>query len=309
MKIIMTSGITFCLLTTLISILAPWAQANETNHADKATVTASSQREGAAASLAMDGMVADKSRWLATEDDQKPWIELAFAEPQKVGMIDVFSGYKTGDSLQDFDITLEVNGSWEQSDGWQIRNNTQTSKRVYIDRDKVSKIRLALTKAGPARIREIAVYDNKVALGLLDVGESGQVEQSFAIDIRQHQIGLNQIGYLTARPKRFTAPLSADDAKFTIHHKDKIVYEGKIENGIGEFTDFQPADSDSPYTITLRGGDLEENTSHPFLIRKNLAQEHYWQTATDFLNDVRSVTGSHPSAYGCLLYTSPSPRD
>ena len=298
MKIIMTSGITFCLLTTLISILAPWAQANETNHADKATVTASSQREGAAASLAMDGMVADKSRWLATEDDQKPWIELAFAEPQKVGMIDVFSGYKTGDSLQDFDITLEVNGSWEQSDGWQIRNNTQTSKRVYIDRDKVSKIRLALTKAGPARIREIAVYDNKVALGLLDVGESGQVEQSFAIDIRQHQIGLNQIGYLTARPKRFTAPLSADDAKFTIHHKDKIVYEGKIENGIGEFTDFQPADSDSPYTITLRGGDLEENTSHPFLIRKNLAQEHYWQTATDFLNDVRSVTGSHPSAYG-----------
>ena len=216
MKIIMTSGITFCLLTTLISILAPWAQANETNHADKATVTASSQREGAAASLAMDGMVADKSRWLATEDDQKPWIELAFAEPQKVGMIDVFSGYKTGDSLQDFDITLEVNGSWEQSDGWQIRNNTQTSKRVYIDRDKVSKIRLALTKAGPARIREIAVYDNKVALGLLDVGESGQVEQSFAIDIRQHQIGLNQIGYLTDRLKRFTAPLSADGTKFTI---------------------------------------------------------------------------------------------
>ena len=298
MKIITTSGTTICLLITLIATLTPSAEADEINHADKASVTASSARENAAATLAVDGVVADKSRWLATEVDQQPWIEIAFPQPQKVGMIDVFSGYKTGDSLQGFDISLEVKGSWEQSDSWKIRNNTQTAKRVYIDRVDVSKIRLALTKAGPGRIREIAVYDNKEALGLLDFGESGQVEQAFAIDLRQHQIGLNQIGYLTLRPKRFTAPLSADGTKFTIHHKDKIVYKGEIENGIGDFTDFQPADSDSPYTITLSGGDLEENTSHPFLIRKNLAQEHYWQTATDFLNDVRSVTGTHPSAYG-----------
>ena len=298
MKIITTSGTTICLLITLIATLTPSAEADEINHADKASVTASSARENAAANLIVDGLVADNSRWLAAEGDQKPWIELAFAQPQKVGMIDVFSGYKTGDSLQGFDISLEVKGSWEQSDSWKIRNNTQTAKRVYIDRVDVSKIRLALTKAGPGRIREIAVYDNKEALGLLDFGESGQVEQAFAIDLRQHQIGLNQIGYLTLRPKRFTAPLSADGTKFTIHHKDKIVYKGEIENGIGDFTGFQPADSDSPYTITLSGGDLEENTSHPFLIRKNLAQEHYWQTATDFLNDVRSVTGTHPSAYG-----------
>ncbi|MDG1357921.1 MAG: discoidin domain-containing protein, partial [Akkermansiaceae bacterium] len=293
-----TARITFCLLITLITTLTPSAQANETNHAGKATVTASSEREGASADFATDGMVADKSRWLATEGDPQPWIELVFGEPQKVGMIDVFSGYKTGDSLKDFNITLELNSTWVQNDSWQIRNNTQTSKRVYIDRDKVSKIRLALTRKGPARIREIAVYDNKEALGLLDVGTSGQVEQAFAIDIRQHQIGLNQIGYLTDRPKRFTAPLSADGIQFTIRNGDQIVYKGKIENGIGDFTDFKPAESDSRYTITLSGGDLKENTSHLFLIRNNLAQEHYWQTATDFLNDVRSVTGSHPSAYG-----------
>ena len=296
MKIMPTARITFCFLITLIASLAPHTQANETNHADKATITASSEREGAAADLAVDGIVADNSRWLATEDDQKPWIELAFPAPQKVGMIDVFSGYGKGDSLQDFDVSVEIQGSAGVSPAWKIRNNTQTAKRVYIDRVDVSKIRLALTKAGPGRIREIAVYDNKEALGLLDFGEAGQVEQAFAIDLRQHQIGLNQIGYLTPRPKRFTAPLSADGAKFTIHHKDKIVYKGEIENSIGDFTDFQPADSDSPYTITLSGGDLEENIRHPFLIRNKLAQEHYWQSATDFLNDVRSVTGTHPSA-------------
>jgi hypothetical protein len=297
MRLKITTFLTLALVCSLV-------HAQELNHARETTATASSQRAEGPASFAIDGLVSDASRWLAAEDDAKPWIELAFPAPQKVGMVDVFSGYlssngnNNGDSLKDFDILLQVKGKWQQDNSWQIRNNTQTAKRVYIDRVDVSKIRLTLTKAGPARIREIAVYDNKEALGLLDVGEAGQVEQSFAIDLRQHQIGLNQIGYLTARPKRFTAPLTEDGAEFTIQDGDAILYRGSIEHSIGEFTDFQPADSDSPYTITLRGGDLEENTSHPFLIRKNLAQEHYWQTATDFLNDVRSVTGTHPSAYG-----------
>ena len=100
MKIITTSGTTICLLITLIATLTPSAEADEINHADKASVTASSARENAAANLIVDGLVADKSRWLATEVDQQPWIEIAFPQPQKVGMIDVFSGYKTGDSLQ-----------------------------------------------------------------------------------------------------------------------------------------------------------------------------------------------------------------
>ncbi|MGB2560665.1 MAG: hypothetical protein ACPIG6_08720 [Akkermansiaceae bacterium] len=286
----------------ILLLLSPAIPANEINLAEGAKVRASSEREGASASLAVDGVVADNSRWLAAEGDQRPWIELAFPAPQKVGMVDVFSGYLTGnqngDSLRDFDISVQVKGNWQQDNSWQVRSNTQTSKRVYIDRDAVSKIRLTLTKPGPARIREIAVYDNKEALGLLDVGAAGQVEQSFAIDIRQHQIGLNQVGYLTARPKRFTAPLSGDGTEFTIQGGDTILYRGKIKDGIGDFTGFQPADSETPYTITLHGGDLKDNTSEPFLIRQNLAQEQYWQAATDFLNDVRSVTGTHPSAYG-----------
>jgi hypothetical protein len=291
MRLKITTFLTLALLGSLV-------HAKELNHARETTATASSQRAEGPASLAIDGLVSDASRWLAAEDDAKPWIELAFPQPQKVGMIDVFSGWKDGSSLQNFDVSVEIQGSAGVSPAWKIRNNNQTSKRIYIDRDKVSKIRLALTEKGPARIREIAVYDNKEALGLLDVGDAGQVEQSFAIDLRQHQIGLNQIGYLTARPKRFTAPLTEDGVEFTIQDGDTIFYRGKIEHGIGDFSAFQPADSETRYTITLHGGDLKNNTSEPFLIRENLAQEQYWQTATDFLNDVRSVTGTHPSAYG-----------
>lgn len=245
MRLKITTFLTLALLCSLV-------HAQELNHARETTATASSQRAEGPASFAIDGLVSDASRWLAAEDDAKPWIELAFPQPQKVGMVDVFSGYLTGnsngDSLKDFDISVEKEGTWESDAAWQIRNNNQTSKRIYIDRDKVSKIRIALTQKGPARIREIAVYDNKEALGLLDVGAAGQVEQFFAIDLRQHQIGLNQIGYLTARPKRFTAPLSADGTEFTVQAGDQIAFKGKIENGIGDFSAFQPADSENSVT-------------------------------------------------------------
>ena len=278
--------------------------AQEKNLSANASVTASSEGKNASAILVKDGIIHDNSRWLTADTDAKPWIELSFPKPIKVGMIDVFSGWETGSSLQDFNISIQQKGDkddqWESDSAWQVRKNLQTSKRIYIDRENVSKIRLSLLKKNPARIREIAVYDNKEAIGLKDIGEPGQVEQSFNIDLKKHQIGLNQVGYLTQRPKRFTAPLSADGTAFTLSRKDKptVLFKGVIKQGIGDFSSFKPADSKSHYVINLKGGKLKSKTSDPFLIRKNLDKEQYWQPATDFLNDVRSVTGTHPSAYG-----------
>ena len=288
----------FCCLILAGSLLA---QDNNlaTNVAD-VVVTASSERDGASAGFVKDGVVSDASRWLAAEGDAKPWVELSFPQPIKVGMIDVFSGWKDGDGLQAFDISVQKNGKWESNSKWQIRKNSQTSKRIYIDRENVSRIRLSLLKKGAGRIREIAVYDNKEAIGLKDIGDSGQVAETFNIDLRKHQIGLNQVGYLTSRPKRFTTPLSPDGSSFSIRQENegKSLYTGLIRGGVGDFSDFCPADASRHYLIELTGGDLSPNTSEPFLIRQNLAQEQYWQAATDFLIDVRSVTGTHPSAYG-----------
>jgi len=215
-------------------------------------------------------------------------------------MIDVFSGWKKGDALKEFDVVLEVDGTWQRHGDWAVRGNANTSKRVYLDRRGVTKIRVELLKPGAARIREIAVYDNKEALGLPDVGESGSQAAAYKINFNQHQIGVNQIGYLTGRTKRFTAPLSADGTEFTIRvqKRPSVQFQGVIKGGVGDFTTFQPADSDVSYVIDVSGGALKSNTSDPFLIRGNLDQEQYWQTATDFLNDVRSVVGTHPSAYG-----------
>ncbi len=293
---------TLLALSLFYPLFVPVAQAADVNLAESAVVSVSSHRGSYTADKVNDGIVSDASRWLAAKGDSKPWVELAFTQPTKVGMIDVFSGWKTeaGSSLRDFDVSVEVNGTWKRHDDWNIRKNTKSSKRIYIEQVNVTKVRLELLRAGAARIREIAVYNNKEALGLQDVGEAAVQTEDYGIRFSQHQIGVNQIGYFTGRPKRFTAPLSADGTEFKLREQgdSEIVYMGFIEGGIGDFSSFQPVDSAARYVIELSGGELTSNTSDPFLIRANLDQEQYWQAATDFLNDVRSVVGTHPSAYG-----------
>ena len=293
---------TLLALSLFYPLFVPVAQAADVNLAESAVVSVSSHRGSYTADKVNDGIVSDASRWLAAKGDSKPWVELAFTQPTKVGMIDVFSGWKTeaGSSLRDFDVSVEVNGTWKRHDDWNIRKNTKSSKRIYIEQVNVTKVRLELLRAGAARIREIAVYNNKEALGLQDVGEAAVQTEDYGIRFSQHQIGVNQIGYFTGRPKRFTAPLSADGTEFKLREQgdSEIVYMGFIEGGIGDFSSFQPVDSAARYVIELSGGELTSNASDPFLIRANLDQEQYWQAATDFLNDVRSVVGTHPSAYG-----------
>ena len=293
---------TLLALSLFYPLFVPVAQAADVNLAESADVSVSSHRGSYTADKVNDGIVSDASRWLAAKGDSTPWVELAFTQPTKVGMIDVFSGWKTeaGSSLRDFDVSVEVNGTWKRHDDWNIRNNTKSSKRIYIEQVNVTKVRLELLRTGAARIREIAVYNNKEALGLQDVGEAAVQKEDYGIRFSQHQIGVNQIGYFTGRPKRFTAPLTADGTEFKLREQgdSEIVYMGFIEGGIGDFSSFQPVDSAARYVIELSSGELTSNTSDPFLIRANLDQEQYWQAATDFLNDVRSVVGTHPSAYG-----------
>ena len=256
------------ILSLLASSVISMVQAADINLAASATISASSYRGNYVANYVNDGVVSDGSRWLAGQDDPKPWVELSFSTPTKVGMVDVFSGWKKGDSLKNFDVLIEVNGAWKRHADWNIRKNTKTSKRIYIEQNNVTKVRLELLRAGAARIREIAVYNNKEALGLKDVGEAAVQQEDYGIRFNQHQIGVNQVGYLTDRPKRFTAPLSAEGAEFKLRAQGEteVLYQGVISGGVGDFTAFNPENSDTHYVIDLSGGELASNNSDPFLI-------------------------------------------
>ncbi len=113
-----------------------------------------------------------------------------------------------------------------------------------------------------------------------------------------HLIAVNQVGYETDRPKRFTAPLSADGSAFIVRAAKggDALFRSVIQANIGDFSALNAPTGE--YVIEVQGGTLKPGTSDPFLIRPNLWKDLFWQPAVDFLIDSRSVVGTHPSAYG-----------
>lgn len=111
-------------------------------------------------------------------------------------------------------------------------------------------------------------------------------------------LAVNQVGYESARPKRFTAPKAAEGTAFTVRPAEggEALARGEIRGGIGDFSSFQPQDSLRHLVIEIEGE--SQSISDPFLVRSNLYQKQFWQAAVDFLIDSRSAVGSHPSAFG-----------
>jgi hypothetical protein len=127
------------------------------------------------------------------------------------------------------------------------------------------------------------------------------VASAFAAPAPVPVVALNQVGFLTAQPKRFTAPLSPDGTVFTVRRADHPapLFTGKIAGHLGDFTAFQPKDSAAHYVVALAAaGEQPAVTSDPFLISGRLWLEQFWPVATDFMIDCRAITGTHPSAYG-----------
>lgn len=291
----------------IIACGCSFAFADEINLAKGVKISSSSASPQTPAKAAVDGVVTDASRWLATQGDKAPWIELTFPQPVTIGAVDVFSGYKTEPGLDDFDLTFEIDGKQVNPVEGKIRGNKANSKRVTPGLTNVSKLRLTLAKPGYARIREIAVYENKDAP--VSAGLNGEVQSAAVVDRSIHQIAVNQVGYETSKPKRFTAPLSPDGTAFYLRAKDGVEaeYQGVIQGGVGDFSEFRPGQASSlpvdpraRYVIVVDDaeGPMKGNHSDPFLICGNLYQDQFWQPAVDFLNDSRAVVATHPSAFG-----------
>ncbi len=110
-------------------------------------------------------------------------------------------------------------------------------------------------------------------------------------------IAVNQFGYEIDAPKRFTAPEISDGTQFKVRLKEgkEALFSGEIKHQIGDFSSLRLIDNDQEYVVEM----TEPNVvSDPFLIKKDLYKEDLWQLAIDYMIDCRSVTGTHPSAYG-----------
>jgi len=284
-------------ISGVVAIMAP-AAAENSNLAAGATVTASSARSSNPAAHAIDGVVDDGSRWLASETDTQPTLEIRFSKPVSIGAVDVYSGWEDQPGLAGFDITLERDGRWQPPEAGKVRGNGESAKRLLISLDRVTALKLMVPEKSPARIREIGIYaDEKTVMGS---GLTGERLAARPVDRSVHQIALNQVGFETARLKRFTAPLSPDGSSFIVRAASGggPLYQSEIHGNIGDFSDFRPAESATEYVIEVHGGKLGSGISDPFRIQQDLYQDLFWQPTVDFLIDSRSVIGTHPSAYG-----------
>jgi len=94
-------------LAVALLVCAPWpAWAAMENLLAGAEVKASSHRENATPQNAVDGVVADTSRWLAADGDAAPWIEFRWADPKQIVVVDVFSGWKDQDAIGNFSLSV-----------------------------------------------------------------------------------------------------------------------------------------------------------------------------------------------------------
>ncbi len=172
----------------------------------------------------------------------------------------------------------------------------KTRRIPLLGRAEVRKPKL-LPPMFPAKC--LSVWVALTAL-LAGPGHSATPPPPSGIDLTAHVVAVNQVGYVTRLSKRFTAPLSEDGTPFIVRAASggEPLHRGEIRSGIGDFSDFRPADGAGLLVVEVRGGKLKPGVSDPFLIRSNLWQEQFWQAAVDFLIDSRSVVGTHPSAFG-----------
>ncbi len=102
-------------------------------------------------------------------------------------------------------------------------------------------------------------------------------------------IFLNQSGFNSGAPKRFTAPAAADGTAFTIRPAagGEPVFKGTIQGNIGDFTAFEPA-SGIEYVVATADG----KTSVPFRVGPWWLERVTTQLAVDFMIDSRHYVGN-----------------
>ena len=289
-----------------LSLLLSWAaflavpvHAEEKTKVKVIATEASGVFKNHEASNAIDGDVKDNSRWIGTKDSKgKIWLTLKLENRQEISGIHLYSGYGSTSAIQDFHFEYKNSvGKWAKVPKSSVRGNHEvalslpfaTNSEVVTDA-----LRLVVRKTTDdlARVKEVVLWGSGKLPKLEHVNPT--------LDRTIHQIAVNQVGYATSRVKRFTAPLSEDGTRFVVHelYDDTELYRGKVDEGVGDFTDFRPDDPSVHYVIEISGGSLEANTSDPFLICENIYDSQFWQPAVDFLIDSRSVVGTHNSAYG-----------
>ncbi len=272
-------------LTGLLAVAFTFgrAQAEPEGFVPIKEVRASSEREGHPANNVADGDHTDDSRWLSEAREGTEWIEIELPQTETLLGLHLYSGYQGRDPITDFIVQFKHEHEWVDIPSTDITGNTDPILALHFDEtvDVITDtLRLWITRTphNIARIAGIVVWSDAI--------DQVPVLQTFMHTPRL--VFLNQAGFNSGEPKRFTAPTLADGTAFVVVPAagGEPVYQGVIEGHIGDLTDFEPGDQRE---YLVQAGDYD---SVAFRVAPRLLEQFTYQPAMDFMIDTRHYVGN-----------------
>ncbi|MEX2565702.1 MAG: discoidin domain-containing protein [Cyclobacteriaceae bacterium] len=241
----------------------------QNNLAQTGQVAASSSMEGNAPNFTIDGNT--DSYWSSSREDSHPWLTVRLRGATEIKRIMVLFGPEIQPNKK-FHLQYLLNGEWRNIHS--IEENLEKAVEIDLKKDVLTdRIRLAAADEKPMQIAELMLY--------------GQIYAD-TVDLRAKAILVNQSGYNLDRPKRFTAPGMPDHTIFQITESedDQILYEGLIDMGKGDFSNFNPQ-SAKEYVIRANGKE-----SFPFRIGPYWLERVSYRLMLDFMINARHYVGN-----------------
>lgn len=243
---------------------------SKNNLALTGAATANSYQNGFEPSKAIDGKLGPESSWKNVAGDGDAWLLLKLPGATEIVEI-ILKTPLESQAISDFQVQTILNGSWRNVK--EISSNKDHTVTLAFDKPVLTdRLRLWIESGNQVTVSEFEIYGR-------------QYVDSTATEVMK--ILVNQSGYNLNRPKRFSAPEIKEKTTFVIVRQsdEKIVFTGSIENGIGDFTEFNP-ESEEEYTVIADG-----HKSYPFRIGPNWLERVTYRNMLDFMIGARHYVG------------------
>ena len=237
--------------------------------------------------------------WRCDAKEREQWVEIDLTAEFTLAGAHIYFDEGNVMPLNSFVLQYKRGGEWIDIPGTENRNNFNIKIfSLFSEQIKASSVRLKTVNKESFGIVEIQLWGEDVPSTPLGVQQK-KVEP-FVTDT--HWVCVNQVAYNSDAPKRFTVPTEGGaKLKFELIESltNKVVFKGTVNKGIGDFTAYHPKNTlEKEFYIKVKGGKLKDGTSFPFSIGRQAIQEMSYRPAVYFMNDARSVIGTHNSAYG-----------
>lgn len=246
-------------------------------------------------SNAIDGKVSDDSRWVSQASPEPSWLAVDLGGKHRLAGVHLFSGYGNTAPLANFELQFDRDGQWVTIPSAVISGNQATALAVPFDATmqvETSKLRLwvTVTHQNVARVKELVIWPGEAG-AIPPLPKAAASHGDLVCAIPQAQITplyLNQSGFNSGKPKRFTAPTLAEGTPFEVRPAGGggAVFKGVIRGHKGDISAFEPGD-DREYVVAAGG-----LVSVPFRIAPLWFERTIYQNAVDFMIDSRHYVGN-----------------